>query len=150
MKRLCLLLSFLCLMKVHSQNISIIPQPVSIETKKGNFILSDQTVILTADSSNSSSIQFLNNYLKSYYGFSLKVVKKATKNYIQFDLKTTAKKSSNKNQYELEVTAKKINIESDSPSGIFYAIQSLIQLLPVSKENLSGKGSFKNSFLFRM
>jgi len=139
MKRLSLLLSFLCLMKVHSQNISIIPQPVSIETKKGNFILSDQTVILTADSSNSSSIQFLNNYLKSYYGFSLKVVKKATKNYIQFDLKTTAKKSSNKNQYELEVTAKKINIESDSPSGIFYAIQSLIQLLPVSKENLSAK-----------
>lgn len=139
MKRLCLLLSFLCLMKVHSQNISIIPQPVSIETKKGNFILSDQTVILTADSSNSSSIQFLNKYLKSYYGFSLKVVKKATKNYIQFNLKSTAKKSSNKNQYELEVTTKKINIESDSPSGIFYAIQTLIQLLPVSKENLSAK-----------
>ena len=93
MKRLIFLLSFFCTVKVHSQGISIIPQPVHIEKQKGNFILSDQTVIIAGDSNTNSSIQFLNNYLKSHYGFSLKQVKKATKNYIQLNLNITAKKS---------------------------------------------------------
>ena len=137
MKRLIILLSFFYLVKVHSQSISIIPQPVKIEKQKGNFILSDQTVIVAGDSNTNSAIQFLNNYLKSHYGFNLKKVKKATKNYIQFNLDITVKKAKNDNQYELEITPQKINIESSSPSGIFYAIQTLIQLLPVSKENLS-------------
>src|ERR1044071_6448086 len=54
------------------QGPSIIPRPASMEIKQGTFTLSANTYFLAMGSGMENSINFLNNYLQTYYGFQLK------------------------------------------------------------------------------
>jgi hexosaminidase len=69
----CLLFALLlCSYSVVAQ-VNIIPQPVSVKTagSSGKFSLGPTTRIVTEGSGLENSIDFLNSYLKAYYGFSL-------------------------------------------------------------------------------
>lgn len=84
--RLLLLLAGLGItISVSAQEINIIPKPKFIELKKGSFVITPATVIVSNDINLQSTINFFNRHLKTYYGFELKIVKKAVKNYIQFE-----------------------------------------------------------------
>jgi len=55
-----------------AQQVSIIPEPASLELKQGNFSISANTYYLALGTGMDNSINFLNGYLKTYYGFQLK------------------------------------------------------------------------------
>ena len=110
----------------------IIPQPVSLQTNKGQFTLSKKTVITVQDEGDRKTAQLLNEYLHQTFGFRLDIDKQEGKDYIRL---TTRKfiQAPDKDGYTLKVTAEGITIEGDTYAGTFYGMQTLLQLLPVQE-----------------
>ena len=116
---------------------NIIPAPANIEMQNGSFVISPTTVIIINNEAEKSTVNFLNNYLKTYYGFSLSTVSKATKNYISIITPTFVRKPDNEEKYILNVSPNSILIQGDGKAGTFYGIQTLIQLLPIQTTSKS-------------
>ena len=113
-----------------SQNLSIIPQPVSVKPGNGTFVLSKKTVLAARDEEDRKTARLFNDYLKQVYGFTLDIDKQEGKNFIRFSTKKFIK-APDKDAYSLNVTANGIAIDGDTYTGTFYGMQTLIQLLPV-------------------
>ncbi|MBG9378367.1 beta-N-acetylhexosaminidase [Panacibacter sp. DH6] len=122
------------------QSVNIIPAPQKAELKAGTFALSPATKIVLISTDVQRSAAFLNNYLGKFYDTRLPFViqAKAVKddpewqNVIVLNLNKSA--SGITGAYTLSVDNNKVYIESANEEGIFYGIQSLIQLLPLKKE----------------
>lgn len=121
---------------VHAQDIHIIPEPVTLVAKNGKFNLSSSTQIVLAGGGNESNAAFLNQYLKQVYGFQLPIRKTqgAWKNVVVLNY-DKMEGNTNPAAYRMEVDADKVYIGGHGNSGVFYAIQTLIQLLPVEKKS---------------
>ena len=113
-----------------AQMPGIIPKPVLMKVAKGDFTINSSTQLLLEGSGLESVAAFLNDYLQKYYGFHLIVTTHAGSgtpivlNYERMD-------SPIPGAYRMEVTAKQVYIAGDNAEGVFYGIQSLIQLLPI-------------------
>ena len=110
----------------------IIPEPVSMKTKPGTFIISKKTVLAARDEEDRKTARLFNEYLKSVYGFTLDIDRQEGKNYIRLSTKKFIK-APDRDAYTLNVTKDGVTIDGDTYAGTFYGIQSLIQLLPVEK-----------------
>jgi len=115
------------------QSLNIIPAPAKVEVKEGVFTLAPATKIILAASNVEKSAAFLNKYLKELYGFELKISKgkEEWKNAIVLNFDRLDNKIPG--AYELTVDKDKVYIGGDNEEGIFYGIQTLIQLLPATK-----------------
>lgn len=133
MRLLLLLTTLLSFAFLNAQEINIIPKPPLLEIKQGNFLITPTTVIVLGDGSEKESASFFNQHLKTYYGFQLKIVKASTKNFIRFS-KIPSEPPPVKEQYRLIVAENGITITATTYSGVFYGMQTLIQLLPVPGE----------------
>jgi len=117
-----------------SQNtLPLIPQPREVILEDGVFILSKKTVIQASE--NSFEAKYLKELIKSQTGLDLNISSKYSSNSIQLLLKLPDTINFNKEQYELNVSNNKITITSFSNQGLFYGIQTLLQLLPTESKN---------------
>ena len=116
-------------------NVVIVPQPVSMEMRSGNFTFNTATTII-ADKEAAHEAQMLNVYLKKLYGFSLpkKSVASNAKSGSAIVF-TLLKNGDRKDAYNLEVASDKITISSASNEGLFYGMQTLLQLLGTEKQS---------------
>src|SRR5580700_12208806 len=127
----CLIVLLLCSFTAVAQ-VNIIPQPASVKMPRimADFIISPTTKIVLEGSGLENSVQFFNDYLKEFYGFSLEITSKAkgsnnlVMNFERLD-------DSIPGAYNLSVDQKGIYIGGDNETGVFYGIQTLIQLLPL-------------------
>ncbi|MGD0006275.1 MAG: beta-N-acetylhexosaminidase [Anaerolineaceae bacterium] len=109
--------------------MSIIPIPVHLSTSEGFFILQPETVII-AEGEVGASGQQLAGLLAPATGYQLKVNPSSSatsKIEIRFDPQLTLP---GKEGYRLTVTPSSISILASGPAGAFYAVQTLLQLLP--------------------
>ncbi len=116
-----------------AQHIQIIPQPVELKvtSSKTKFIVDNNTRIVLKDSAGVNAANFLKNYLVEYYNTTCQITtENHTKNAIILELQ--AGKDPIAGAYTLSSSAGQIRIKGNDAAGIFYGIQSLIQLLPVS------------------
>ncbi|HEV3414995.1 MAG TPA: family 20 glycosylhydrolase [Puia sp.] len=119
---------------------SIIPEPVSTQWQQGQFTLNASTVIV-ADITDKPSVQFLNDYLKKLYGVHLTVAAaKPATNYIALTRGGAADATNPDGRYHLDVTLNQIQITAPTGPGIFYGMQTLIQLLPLSPFTATSTG----------
>ncbi|HKZ66057.1 MAG TPA: beta-N-acetylhexosaminidase, partial [Chitinophagaceae bacterium] len=131
---ICMAVSSVCL---RSQELTIIPQPVSVKQSRiaAKFNISPATQIVLEGSNLQQSANFLNDYLQQFYLFKLKVVKKATgNNVIRLNFERLDKPVLG--AYQMTVDNKGVYIAGDNEQGVFYGIQTLIQLLPVPDARL--------------
>ncbi|MDP2385050.1 MAG: beta-N-acetylhexosaminidase [Bacteroidota bacterium] len=114
----------------------IIPMPTEIIPSTGSFILSDSVVIISNKESREAI--YLQQYLKNSFSLNIKIMElndnSISKNFpvitiYKFVIPDTT--LSYTEAYTLDVTKRNIIISADQPSGIFYGIQSLIQLIPL-------------------
>lgn len=118
-------------------SIQIIPAPQSVVEKKGTFILDAKTAISLSQNTPemNQSVALFVDRVKVAAGIQIPVVAKG--NIVcALNPKLAAAEG-----YELVVTPKKIKITAKNAVGIFYAFQTLRQLLPVqieSKKVVSG------------
>jgi hexosaminidase len=134
MKRLLLCLAaFLTASCFAQQSLNVIPAPAKVEAKEGVFTLAPTTKIILAASNVEKSAAFLNKYLNELYGFELKISKEKEewKNAIVLNFDRLDNKLPG--AYGLTVDKDKVYIGGDNEEGVFYAIQTLIQLLPTEK-----------------
>ncbi|MCZ4244752.1 beta-N-acetylhexosaminidase [Pedobacter punctiformis] len=118
-----------------AQEINIIPQPVKVEIKSKNspFIIDSNTQIIAADSLSNNAL-FLKDYLFKYLGSNVTQSAVSDRKTSVIKLVISNVKTENEDRYELNSDAKQITIQATSSKGIFYGIQTLIQLLPYSNK----------------
>ncbi len=128
--------------QTQKEDINIIPQPNSVKFKEGSFNISENTTLhITDDAKKLENIKFATDYLYntfSRFGIDIKTVDESLKNQIviskgDFD---------NDEAYSIEtiVSSDLLLIKVKTSRGLFYAFQTLKQLLPVE---IFGKGSEK-------
>ncbi len=117
------------------QTLNIIPEPANAEEKEGTFTITSSTRIAFTTNGIENSAGFLNNYLKKYYGLQLSVIKKNVypENTIYLDYDN--KHISVPGYYTMNVNKDGVSIKAHDPTGVFYGIQTLLQLLPTEKSN---------------
>jgi len=117
-----------------SQNreIKIIPEPVDIKPGKGSFTLNSGTVVVTEgkDTRLADIRQWFVQRLSVSTGLKLKSSVKAEKNALVLSLLQQADKTLGDEGYYLEVSPSLVKIKANKPAGIFYGLQTLLQLLP--------------------
>ena len=132
-KLFLLLVSFiLCCAPSFEQQVHIIPQPLQVSNGKGHFIVNPETKLVITNQQDAATASFLNKYLFTNYGFSLKIVKTATSNSIQIT-SLTQQEGLKASGYHLQSTKEGVVITGNSAAGSFYGMQSLLQLLPTEK-----------------
>ena len=131
-----LIISLRIISQEQSSVLPIIPFPKECKQLMGNFVLTSNTKIVASSSLIKNDIDWFNEYLNTYYGFSLQIVEKIPSggNYIQFQIPDW--EADYKENYHLTIDEKHISILAEgSSAGNFYALQTLIQLLPIEKSN---------------
>ena len=121
---------------VTAQEVNIIPQPVQVVHSKANkpFLLNKNTKILFSDPTNLKSVNFLSEYLNKYYDITLE--KEMVKHFEDKNVITLAIDKNiigSTDKYTLQSTESSITIFAKTDTGLFYGIQTLIQLLPSQK-----------------
>lgn len=129
----CLFVCSFCF--AQSGEINIIPKPAFVKRLNGKFKLSDKTQIVAGGDSERRIASFLNDFLLKTHNLKLKQAEAVTprrKNVIVFAPAASDARFSPENEggYKLRVDKDYIEI-TGSDEGKFYALQSLIQLLPV-------------------
>ncbi len=111
--------------------ISVIPQPSSMTVGEGEFVITAKTTIRIADESARPVAEMLAKYLAPATGLKLKVLVAdyPSEGEIYFMTGYIGDKT-REGVYALTVTPKRILIAADHPSGLFYGVQTLRQLLP--------------------
>ena len=112
---------------------NLIPKPASILSSHGVFILSSSTAI-QVDSSN-LEVQSLANHLSAQLqkASGLKLVSQDDDQKAgSILLELSSDTGLGEEGYELIITAAEVRLRADHPAGLFYAIQTLLQLIPLS------------------
>ena len=110
------------------EEIAIIPKPQNLIKKQGDFLI-ENSVAITADESLFSVSSYLVKYLSEEIGISLNP--KSSNNQIILSVNSNIE---NDEGYTLSVNSDEIKIEAKNEKGAFYAVQSLMQLFPITTE----------------
>ncbi len=118
----------------NNSTINIIPKPVvaQLGNVKNSFTINENTQIYVQNDSLINAAYFLVDYVQKNYNHTLKITTiKPAKNAIQLVSQTTF--NGFKNTYSLLSLEYGIIINGNSAAGVFYGIQTLIQLLPTTR-----------------
>ncbi|HMH31481.1 MAG TPA: family 20 glycosylhydrolase [Puia sp.] len=145
-KLLIVTLSLLQGAQIFSQStaagIAIIPEPVKLVTSQGFFVLPR---VSTIEISSAPELKEVANSLKQHLsvptGYSVQVSANNPAASIRLILNKTADNSLGNEGYTLSVTPKAVVIRANRPAGLFYGVQSLLQLFP---KEIEGKAAVKN------
>lgn len=123
-----------------AQTAHIIPKPVSVVQQKTDFVIDDNIQINILENSRLmlQNGNYLSEQINNFFAKRLKTV--SGKNKLSNAINICIDKKLGEEAYSLEVTKKQINIAGGSPKGVFYGIQTLLQLIPeeyIRKEQVS-------------
>lgn len=119
----------------------IIPEPVSVSLQNGAFVLNDETHVI-ADPKSSDIASLLAQMLNESFGFhfvSKKENVSAQANTIALQIKNKSDASLGNEGYNIQISPKKIMLSANTAHGLFYGIQTLMQLLPPSNSHAQTK-----------
>ena len=107
--------------------LNIVPQPKSVVKSNGEFKFDNKTKIVATDEIGRKSAGMLNDLLMKNHGFKLEFTdKQPKKNAIVFSSQNSASEA-----YDLKIGEDGIQI-TGGETGQFYALQTLMQILPVN------------------
>jgi hexosaminidase len=134
MKKLLLIILLYTFVGYSQTTLPLIPQPKEIVINQGSFLLNATTIFIVNEKSN-NEVALFNSFLQSKFNFQLQVKtsSKSPENAIDVYIQNPIDSVSEK--YELEIKPKQITIKAVNNKGVFYAFQTLIQLLPIAKTN---------------
>jgi hexosaminidase len=144
MKKLVLICCIICpaiaTFSQSSSTVSIVPWPVSLKQNTGSFSIINGTTI----ESNSPEVMkvagFLSRALAIPLGFPVPVTNKSKgMGAIRLVIPEKANKQLGDEGYVLAVDTKKVTITANKPAGLFYGVQTLLQLLPKEIESKTPK-----------
>ena len=128
---------FILLMAIATNSFSqspLIPKATDLKSGTGFFVLNERTIIQfdAADKKLKQSVQFFSNALQEVAGLQLKQGKSA-QNVMHF--KIVPLPELGKEGYRLKVTTQEVEVSASTSTGIFYAVQTLLQQFPAIRTN---------------
>lgn len=122
--------------QTNNADIAIIPQPVSVTKTAGVFSL-PQTIVIEAPVTQEMKevTRFLKERLSVATGINVTVQSSASSAAIILLLNKTPDAVIGKEGYNLSVTQKNIIIKANTPAGLFYGVQTMMQLFPKEIES---------------
>lgn len=135
-------LYFLLLISIYSSNIfaqsdenmGIIPVPASIKKNSGQFILDKTVVLLSSETANAKNADLLNAFIVSKGGFALRTEKTLAKGQKTIVITSIGADQLPLEGYSINISANEIKVVGKD-AGLFYAVQSLMQLMPEKKSD---------------
>lgn len=120
------LLLLLCLMNLSVVQAGIIPKPMSLIEKSGQFVLNGQTKVYTNLDGKERIMMF--DYLSSSPLKLTETKEELPGNVVNLILKNDTLAFPSAESYQLEVSPTQITITAKGGAGLFYGVQSLLQL----------------------
>ena len=124
------------MLMAQQNNIAIMPQPVSVLPQQGHFNFANNILISAPAGTN---VQYVTNFLKAKLskatGFAVTVSAAGNSAAIQLVLNKNSDTTLGKEGYKLSVTPKGVVIKANQPAGLFYGVQTLMQLMPKEIES---------------
>ncbi len=117
------------------KKINIIPGPSIIQVQEGFFPFGNQTIIFISENVPETKGTFLVERLRKYTGYDLTITKTSNRinKIINLFLNKTEDQALGQEGYKLNVSPNTITINANQPNGLFYGIETLLQLLPPKK-----------------
>ena len=133
----CSFMAFLSFAQGNKNNLAIIPEPVSVLTSDGQFTLPKHILIQAGPQADVKRVtSYLQNKLATATGLQVTVRNAfSTPATIKLVLNTNADAELGKEGYQLWVGKKGVVISANDANGLFYGVQTLIQLLPKEIES---------------
>jgi len=117
--------------EISNAQLSLIPQPSEIRVFEGHFPLAPETILVSFTDEQQKMANLFNQRLEELLGWKCTIGKAD-------DVKNTIilsrVDSLAHEAYILDIDQEQISIKAASEAGYFYAIQTLLQLLPTDKE----------------
>ena len=129
MKKLLLLLLCFFTLTLNAQEISIIPKPAMMDVQEGAFLLNGKVAVCYPKSKDKSLKKVVDNFVSELEeATGLKLVKCNKEG--KADVVVRVNECMADEGYKLSVTPKGIEVVAAKPAGLFYAFQTLKQLMP--------------------
>lgn len=118
--------------KPEDQQINIIPKPQSVKLIPQQFLINNETILVIDGKGSFMAAKYLSDKLKLQSGMDLMIYSKSKAknvgNKIAFEV--VSSNTASQEEYKLDVDKTSVRISSGSPAGLFWGVQSLIQLFP--------------------
>ena len=111
-----------------AQSVPLIPKPHKVQYAKGGFALNQATLIVPGEQKAKRVALFFAEAVKQQTG--LDVLTSNGSNRITFAYNPSIKHAEG---YQIDISSKAIKVSAKSDKGLFWAVQSLRQLLPLEK-----------------
>ncbi|MCQ2317873.1 MAG: family 20 glycosylhydrolase [Bacteroidales bacterium] len=138
---------YACSEKVTRQaNLEIVPKPNDVEIFQqgqhdfGNFVIDTKTIIVSDDVENQFNAEYLQSYLKNAVEGDFLIENNAKKNFISLEINDEI---TDDEAYTLVVDGNGITIQGGTTAGVFYGIQTLMQMLPADAYNKGAEAKAK-------
>ncbi len=119
--------------KEYNKGINIVPYPALLTKQDGVFSLDKKTTILSNSESAEKVSVYFQDKISSSTGINLKQTNSASENYISFNVDNTSELA--EEAYTLTVTTGSIEVNAATEQGLYYGMQTLLQLLPAEIES---------------
>ncbi|RHJ87832.1 family 20 glycosylhydrolase [Parabacteroides sp. AM08-6] len=117
----------------YNRGINVIPTPVSLVQNEGSFKLNKNTVLSTSTPEAKTVGEYFAAKMNQATGYQITVSDQAASNNIALVLDNEL--DINNEGYTLDVTTKGVTIQAKTPQGLFYGMQTFMQLLPAEIES---------------
>lgn len=107
--------------------LNLIPKPVSVKVETSSLILNEKTAIVAHKKLRNEAI-YLQTKLNQSTGYSFSIASGKPQNYIKLEVDANA--FENPEAYTINVDGKGATIKAKNDIGIFWGIQTLLQMLP--------------------
>ncbi|WP_395626350.1 beta-N-acetylhexosaminidase [Daejeonella sp.] len=141
MKKIAYFLSFLLLScsvfaQKHTPRIAIIPEPVYLKSGSGYFKLPENITVYASNSAELQSvISIISQRIAPSTGYQVSSKKGSGQASINLTINDSYDSKLGNEGYHLNVTVFGVNITANKPAGLFYGVQTLMQLLPKEIES---------------
>ena len=116
--------------KSYNEGINIIPKPLSLEVGNGSFKLKDGMSVHAAGQEEKTVAEYFISKINRATGFDIKVKENGC---IRLELDPSA--AMDNEGYTLNVTPESVVVKAKTAQGLFYGMQSFMQLLPAEIES---------------
>lgn len=118
------------------KSLHITPKPLRVNKKLGGFEINKNTSFTYTEESSKTIVSFFTEKIKELTGHSFSInTNKNEKNSIQFIKDSTL--ILNKEEYHLSISTEGVKIIANTNQGLFYGMQTFMQLLPIYSDNKS-------------
>ncbi|WPU92838.1 family 20 glycosylhydrolase [Mucilaginibacter sabulilitoris] len=135
----CIILTGMFFTRLQAQPVkqvryNIIPYPAILKPAKGYFNINSHTAVVARPGAEifNNELVFLQNVIGNYFDGESSPLKKATGGnniIVQYDASIGAE------AYKLSISTRSIVISAKEPAGVFYAAETLRQLIPTDRRN---------------